>query len=156
MTLTCESVSCGWQSAKRRRPRAAWTPRNFSYCCRLGAWRSARLKRLSLCRDSNGRWRTVDVFDRVRGKLSRQRRRLRHERIGDQEDGRADRTITVLVIVARLLGGQRLHLGFEARDLGLRISAVNAVEMDVPERDGHLQGQRKQRAPRAESSLEKQ
>lgn len=101
--------------------------------------------------NNNGSWRIIAVLNRVRGKPGRQGRRLRHERIGGEIDGRANRAI--IVVIARLLGGLRLRVRGKSCRFGLRISAMNAVDMDVPKRHGHLQGERKQRQPGTEAAF---
>jgi hypothetical protein len=143
--------SDGWQSPERRRPRSAQTLFAFSYRCRSGVWWSARLKRLSSCRDDKGSWRAIDALDWPRGETRRQGRRLPRERIADEIDDRADRAITIVIVVAGLLLARWLRVRLEADNLGFRITAANAVEMDVPERHDHLQRQRKQRKPAPET-----
>ena len=108
-----------------------------------GQRRSARLERRSPWRDENNR-DAVDMLDPPRSEQHWQLRRLRNERVRCEIDRGADHAI-IVAVAARLLGGKLLRLCACAGDRRTVRGWVNAVEMDVPERQDELQRQRGKR-----------
>ena len=113
---------------------------------RSGERRGARLERQSARRDEY-RSAAIDVIKAGGKRRHRQQRRWRHKRIGDLVDAGADRAV-IVVFIAGLRRRQRLGgvcLPSDNRRRG--ICAPNTVEMNVPEGNGKLNGQRDERQP---------
>ena len=79
-------------------------------------------------------------------KRYRQRRRRRHERVGDQVNVGADGAIIVFVATLRRSEGLR-DVRVPAANRRRRIHAADAVEMNVPKRHSKLNRQREERQP---------
>lgn len=108
-----------------------------------GLRRSARLERRSPRHDENN-CAAVGMLDQARGEKRRQLRRLRNERVRREINRGADGAV-IVAVVAGMLGRKRLHLRARTGDCCPVIRAMDAAEMDVPERQDKLKRKRGKR-----------
>ena len=97
----------------------------------------------------------IEMLNWSRGERHRQLRRRRQERVGGEIDRGADRAIIVVLIIAGLRRRKLPRLSCRAAHSQSGVGAMNAVEMDVPERDDELQHQRGQRQPASKPPIVK-
>ena len=110
-------------------------------------WRSPRHDEID--RDA------IEMLDGSRNERHRQLRRRRQERVRGEKDRGADHAIVVVRVIAGVRRGQLRRLGSRAAYSRSGVAAMDAVEMDMPERDNELQRQRGQRQPTAKPSIVK-